>query len=76
MLFFMLMQALKRWSWIHKDCDVCFIEDIKKEKIKSNIKYLEDLSNSLRDSVDNLKILFEKITKNKEELKLEIMKIY
>ena len=61
---------------LHKDCDVCFIEDIKKEKeekIKSNIKYLEDLSNSLKDSIDNLKLLFEKIIKNKEELKLEII---
>ena len=51
------------------------MEDIKKEKeekIKSNIKYLEDLSNSLKDSIDNLKLLFEKIIKNKEELKLEI----
>jgi len=64
---------------LHKDCDVCFIEDIKKEKeekIKSNIKYLEDLSNSLKDSIDNLKLLFEKIIKNKEELKLEIQKVF
>ena len=64
---------------LHKDCEVCFIEDIKKEKeekIKLNRNYLEDLSKSLQDSIDNLKILYEKITKNKEELKLEIQKVF
>ena len=62
---------------LHKDCDVCLIEDIKeekKEKIQSNIKYLEELSNTLKDSIDNLKVIFEKITKNKEELKVNIQK--
>ena len=64
---------------MHKDCDVCFIEDIKEEKknkIKSNIKYLEDLSNSFKDTIDNLKLIFEKIVKNKEELKIEIQNVF
>ena len=40
----------------HKDCDVCIIEDIKEEKknkLKDNIKYLEDLSNNLDNSIKN-----------------------
>ena len=48
------------------------IKEEKKEKFKSNIKYLEELSNSLHDSIDNLKIMYEKIIENKEELKLNI----
>ena len=63
----------------HKDCDVCLIEDIKdekKNKLKENIKYLEDLSNTLQNSINELKILYEKINENKEELKLKIQKIF
>ena len=56
----------------HKDCDVCLIEDIRDEKInklKENIKYLEELSKTFEESLNNLKIIFEKISQNKEELK-------
>ena len=63
----------------HKDCDVCLIKDIKdekKNKLKENIKYLEDLSNTLQNSINELKILYEKINENKEELKLKIQKIF
>ena len=63
----------------HKDCDVCFIKEIKdekKNKLKDNIKCLEDLSNSLELSINELKILFDKINENKEELKLKIQKIF
>ena len=48
----------------HKDCDVCVIQDIKEEKknkLKDNIKYLEDLSNNLNNSIKELKQLFDKI---------------
>ena len=64
---------------LHKDCNVCLIEDIKEEKknnIKANIKYLEELSNTLQGSIDNLKKIFENIIKNKEELKLSIQKTF
>ena len=74
-----LCKLEKNGIGLHKDCDVCFIEDIKEEKknkIKSNIKYLEELSNSFKDNIDNLKLTFEKIIKNKEELKLEIQKTF
>ena len=46
----------------HKDCDICFIEDIideKKNKLNENIKILEELSNSLEDIINNLKLLMK-----------------
>ena len=63
----------------HKDCNICFIKDIKEEKknkLNENIKYLEDLSNKLDDSIKELKLMFEKLNANKEELKLKIQKIF
>jgi len=63
----------------HKNCDICIIEDIKEEKknkLKDNIKYLEDLSNNLDNSIKELKIVFNKINKNKEELKTKIQNIF
>ena len=63
----------------HKDCDICYIKeikDIKKNKLKENIKCLEDLSNKLQQSINDLKILFDKINENKENLKLNIQKIF
>ena len=63
----------------HTDCDICFIKDIKDEKrknLKENIKSLENLSNTLKESLDKLKNIFEKINNNKENLKLKIQKIF
>jgi len=63
----------------HKDCEVCKIKDIeneKKNKLKENIKYLEDLSQKLQKSIDELKIIFEKINENKELLKVNVQKIF
>ena len=63
----------------HTNCDVCHINDIKeskKNKLKENIKYLEDLSNTFEQSINVLKQIFEKINNNKEELKLNIQKIF
>ena len=63
----------------HKDCDVCIIEDIKDEKInklKENIKCLEELSSTFEESFNNLKKIFEQINNNKEELKIKIQKIF
>ena len=40
----------------HKDCEVCLIEDIKDEKLNKlseNIKYLEDLSKDINESINN-----------------------
>ena len=63
----------------HKNCDICAIEDIKEEKknkLKDNIKYLEDLSEDLNDSIKELKTIFDKIEERKEELKLKIQNIF
>ena len=63
----------------HTDCNVCLIKDIKdekKNKLKENIKLLENLSNTLQSSINELKIFYEKINENKEELKLKIQKIF
>ena len=58
----------------HTDCDICLIEDIKdekKNKLKENIKILEDLYNTLENSINELKILYEKINEDREELKIK-----
>ena len=63
----------------HKDCEICLIEDIekdKKDKLKENIKNLEDLSKNLQESINKLKKLFEKIEKDKEAIKLDIQKTF
>jgi len=63
----------------HKDCDVCKIKDIKdgkQNKLEENIKFLEELSKNLQSTIKELKILFEKVNQNKEELKLKIQNIF
>ena len=63
----------------HKDCEVCFIKEIKdekKNKLKENIKSLEDLSNSFDNFFKELKEIFEKVGKNKEDLKLKVQKAF
>ena len=45
----------------HTDCDIFIIEDIeveKKNKLKENIKNLEDLSNNIEDLINYLNIYF------------------
>jgi hypothetical protein len=64
---------------IHKDCDIYILDDIKdekKNKLQNNIKLLEELSNTLQDSVNKLKNFFDSINKNKEGLKAEIQKVF
>jgi len=63
----------------HINCNVCNIEDIideKKINLKNNINILKELSNTLQSSIDELNIILEKINKNKEEIKLNIQKIF
>ena len=63
----------------HKDCDVVSIENIKKEKknkLVENIKSLEELENKFNETLKDLRNLFDKIEKDKEELKLEVQKIF
>ena len=63
----------------HKDCDVCVIEDIKEEKkknLKFHMKNLQELSYTLQDSVNHLKLILEKTNQNKEELQLKIQQFF
>ena len=63
----------------HADCDICLVEEIKlikKSKLKENIKYLEDISTNFQESIDKLRQIYENISKDKEELKLNIQKIF
>ena len=63
----------------HKNCDICDIKDIKEEKknkLKENIKYIEDLSKNLDNSIHELKLLFDKIDEQKDKLKSEIQNIF
>ena len=63
----------------HKDCNVCSINDIKEEKklkLKDNIKCLEDLSKNFEKSINEIKLLIEKVDEKKNELKNKILKIF
>ena len=63
----------------HSDCDLCFIEDIeneKRNKLKENIKCLEDISINLNQKIKELKQIYDKINESKEELKINIQKIF
>ena len=63
----------------HSECNICFIEDIKdekKNKFEKNMKILEELSNTFMKSIDNLKIVLEKIKENRDELKSNIQNIF
>ena len=63
----------------HKNCKVCLvknIKNIKKNKLSVNIKYLEELSNTLQQSIDQIKKIFEENNKNKEKLKTEVQKLF
>ena len=54
----------------HKDCEIYSIKKIKEEKknkLKENIKYLEDIENKFNENMKQLKEFFEKIDKDKED---------
>ena len=57
----------------HKDCTICTLKEIKEEK-KNN--YLKELSGALNKSIEDLKNIFEKINKSKEELKTQIQNVF
>ena len=69
----------KKGKGQHSLCDVCIIEDIQEEKrnqLKRNINILDNLSKTLEDSIEQIKIIFEKLNENKESVKLKIQKIF
>ena len=61
----------------HADCNIYFINDIKNEKrniLIENIKNLDEFSKTIESSIKELKQIIEKVNKDKEELKIEIIK--
>ena len=48
----------------------------KKNNLNNNIKELENLSEKIKESIKELKIIFEEINKNKENIKLEVINIF
>ena len=74
-----IIKIKKKGKGQHTDCDICLIEDIKDEKIEllsKNIKILEDLSKTLDKSIIELKEILNKMSQNKNELKLKIQKTF
>ena len=63
----------------HTDCVLCFINDIKNEKkniLNKNIQNLEEFSKTIDNSINKLKQILEKINRDKEELKMQIIKTF
>ena len=63
----------------HKECNVCIIskiKDEKKNKLKDNIKCLEELETKFNENMNELKDIIQKNEKNKEDLKLYIQNIF
>ena len=63
----------------HKSCKVLYINKIKNKKkngLEKNIKHLEELSNRIQESINELKKIYESINENKENLKIKIQKIF
>ena len=74
-----IVKVKPNYNGKHHDCDVYIIENVeneKKNKLKENIKILEDLTINLQNLISYLKKAIEKIDKNKEELKINIQKIF
>ena len=72
-----ISKKVKNGIGVHKDCDICLLEDIKEEKknkVQNDIKYLTEFSKSIQNTIDELKNILEKIDQNKEELKINIQK--
>ena len=63
----------------HTDCNICLIQEIKKEKknqLKENIQYLEDLSETLKQSINDIKKFYDKLKKNQGILRQQISYVF
>ena len=49
---------------------------MKKNKLKENIEFLDDIFKTFEDTTNKLKNMIEKINEKKEELKIKIKKIF
>ena len=69
----------KKGNGQHQNFKLCIIEDIKedkKNKLNENFKTLESLYNSVKESLDKIKQNLEDINIKKEEMKIDIQKIF
>ena len=74
-----ITQLKTKYIGKHSNCEICTINDIeneKKNKLKENIKYLEQMLINIEQTLNEIKIMKENINKNKEELKTNIQKIF
>ena len=63
----------------HLNCDVCSIEEIKEDKkreLNNNIEKLENLLENLEETLSQMDELNQKANKDKEELKMEVQRIF
>ena len=74
-----LCKLNEKGEWQHKDCYICYLENVKEEKknkLKENIIYLENLESKLNKSLESLKNIFENFEKDKDNIKKEIQNIF
>ena len=63
----------------HCDCNILRIKDIeedKKNKLEENLQILDDLSQNIEESINQLKSIFKLINDKKENFKLKIKTIF
>ena len=63
----------------HNDCEVCTLNEIKSEKkniLKDNIKILEDLAINIKETIKEIKTIFEHLEDEKEKLKTEVQQAF
>ena len=65
--------------WVEFQCGnkiALYNKKFDEKKIRENIQYLKELNNSLKDSIKEIKSIFEKINENKEEIKKKIQNVF
>ena len=63
----------------HKNCDICPLESIKEQKenkFKENIKNLINISSNFEETIKELKKVIDKANEEKENIKLNIKKLF
>ena len=63
----------------HSNCETCEIEEIIEEKFElfeENVQYLEKILKTFEDSIKELEELYKTIQENKEQLKINVQKIF
>ena len=79
MLWLCIAKIKEKGYGQHSECEVINIEKIKDEKrniLKVNINYLDELNKQIDESINKLKEIFEQMNKNKEKLKLKVQWIF